>query len=59
MRSFDFEFEIVSQIPDQMSEFYTIVKSMEKRYEHNFFPVKAETQYFSNLTLGGPRGDSH
>ena len=22
-----------------------------------FFPVKAEIQYFSNLTLGGPRGD--
>ena len=31
MRSFDFELEIVSQIPDQTSEFHTIVKNYRKK----------------------------
>ena len=31
MRSFDFELEIISQIPDQTSEFHIIVKNYRKK----------------------------
>ena len=58
MRSFDFELEIVSQIPNQINETSSELKKLSKKdFFMIFFPVKTEIPYFSSLTLGGPRGD--
>ena len=58
MRSFDFELEIVSQIPNQINETSSELKKLSKKdFFTIFFPVNAEIPYFSDLTMGGPRGD--
>ena len=49
-----------TRIPDQIDETSSELKNWSiKDFFMIFFPVKAETAYFSDLTLGGPRGDCH
>ena len=61
-RLFQAQNQIISSkwIPDQINVTSSQLKNWSKKdFFTIFFPVKAETQSFSNLTLGGPRGDSH
>ena len=49
---------LISWIPDQIDETSSELKNWtQKDLFMIFFPVKAEIPYFSDLNLGGPRGD--